>query len=406
MTSDIRSYGLVTASYWGFTLTDGALRMLVLLYFHALGYQPLELAFLFLLYEFMGVVTNLFGGWIGARFGLRLTLYGGLMIQIAALVMLSLLPSDLSISASVAYVMMSQALSGIAKDLTKMSSKSAVKIVAGDGLDGRLFKWVSLLTGSKNALKGVGFFLGGFLLTALGFQGALLAMAGALLLVLMGCAFGLKSNLGKAKDKVKFTEIFSRSSDVNWLSAARIFLFASRDVWFVVGVPVFLAGTLGWSNAETGGFMASWIIGYGFVQALVPKLLSKSRDLNRAAGSARLWGAMLGLIPIAIVLGFDHFSQVWLIGGLIIFGVFFAVNSAVHSYLIVGYADVEKASLSIGFYYMANAIGRLTGTLLSGLIFQFYGLIACLIASSIMILIAVLFTLPLGKSNEQEAYSE
>ena len=78
---DIRNYALVTASYWGFTLTDGALRMLVLLHFHQLGYTPVNLAFLFLLYEFFGILTNLFGGWIGSRFGLRLTLFAGLAIK-------------------------------------------------------------------------------------------------------------------------------------------------------------------------------------------------------------------------------------------------------------------------------------------------------------------------------------
>lgn len=407
--SDIRNYAAVTASYWGFTLTDGALRMLVLLHFHALGYRPLDLAFLFLLYEAMGVLTNLFGGWIGARYGLRLTLFTGLGLQVVALVLLSALPTDLTISLSVAYVMGSQALSGIAKDLTKMSSKSAVKLVVSDDNQKMLFKWVSILTGSKNTLKGAGFFLGGFLLQSLGFQWALLAMASGLSLVILACLRFLQNDLGKAKEKVKFTELFSKSREINYLSAARIFLFASRDVWFVVGLPVFLASSVGWDFNQVGAFMAIWVMGYGVVQAFVPKILHRHTGLDSAASSAKFWGVILAFIPAIIALGqsnsvrhwisgfgFEYDSVLWLIIGLIIFGVVFAINSAVHSYLIVGYADSDKASLSIGFYYMANAFGRLIGTLLSGLVYQYYGLVACLITSAIMICMALLFTLPLG----------
>lgn len=409
--SDIKNYAAVTASYWGFTITDGALRMLVLLHFHALGYQPLDLAFLFLLYEAMGIITNLFGGWIGARHGLRLTLFMGLGLQVIALAMLSALPTDLTIGLSVAYVMASQALSGIAKDLTKMSSKSAVKLVVADDNQGTLFKWVSILTGSKNALKGVGFFAGGFLLQVLGFQVALLAMAGGLFIILLVCTRFLKKDLGKAKQKVKFTELFSKSREINYLSAARVFLFASRDVWFVVGVPVFLVGSVGWNFNQVGAFMAVWVIGYGIVQAFVPKLLRNHSGLDSAVSSAKFWGVILALIPASIALGLSDsashwmsnfniaYSPVsWLVGGLIIFGVIFAINSAVHSYLIVGYADSDKASLSIGFYYMANAFGRLIGTLLSGLVYQYFGLLACLFASSIMVALAVLLTLPLGRA--------
>ena len=152
--NDIRNYAAVIGGYWGFTLTDGALRMLVLLHFHTLGFSPLDLAFLFLLYEAMGIFSNFFGGWIGSRFGLRITFFAGLFIQISALLMLSSVQTDWIISFSVIYVMLAQALSGVAKDLTKMSSKSAVKLVV-DGRDqGLLFKWIAILTGSKNATKG------------------------------------------------------------------------------------------------------------------------------------------------------------------------------------------------------------------------------------------------------------
>lgn len=181
---DIRSYALVTAAYWGLTLTDGALRMLVLLYFHNLGYNPLQVAALFILYEFFGVITNLIGGWIGSRFGLKLTLFSGLGVQILALSMLALLPPGWPQWMAIAYVMGSQALSGIAKDLTKMSSKSAIKLVVPPNAEGALFKWVAILTGSKNALKGVGFFLGGALLATAGFVGGLWIMVGGLSLVL------------------------------------------------------------------------------------------------------------------------------------------------------------------------------------------------------------------------------
>ncbi|WP_417795286.1 organoarsenical effux MFS transporter ArsJ [Terasakiella pusilla] len=396
--SDLKNYACVTASYWGFTLSDGALRMLVLLHFHQLGYSPLDLAFLFLLYEAMGIVTNFVGGWIGARFGLRLTLFAGLATQIIALVMLSLLQDSWAISLSVAYVMAAQALSGVAKDLTKMSSKSAVKLVVAD--EGLLFKWVSLLTGSKNALKGVGFFLGGVLLEGLGFQVALWAMAACLAVILIFAVLSVQGELGKAKSKITGKDLFSKSREINILSFARIFLFAARDVWFVVGVPIFFASQLGWGFDQVGLFMALWVIGYGIIQAFVPRLTTKTKDATTGARATAFWGFVLFILPALMAVGL-HLSPdqatLLLIAGLLIFGLVFAINSSLHSFLIVAYSDADKVSLSVGFYYMANAVGRLLGTLLSGLVYQMAGLEACLAVSAVMVLIAatsVLFLTP------------
>ncbi|MEO5335867.1 MAG: organoarsenical effux MFS transporter ArsJ [Magnetospirillum sp. WYHS-4] len=386
--ADIRNYAAVTAAYWAFTLTDGALRMLVLLHFHRLGYTPLDLSILFLLYEAMGVVTNLVGGWIGARFGLRVTLFAGLAIQVAALLMLSALDPEWALAFSVAYVMAAQALSGVAKDLTKMSSKSAVKLVVKKEGQGLLFKWVALLTGSKNALKGLGFLLGGILLEGLGFRESLWAMAAALVVVLGLAVMTVRADLGKAK-QVSRRDVFSKSREINLLSAARVFLFASRDVWFVVGLPIFLADRLGWRFDEVGGFMAAWIVGYGMVQAAAPRLLGKTRDAASGARAARFWGFVLALLPAAIALGLGTpFAAPALIGGLLVFGIVFAINSSVHSYLIVAYSDHDKVALNVGFYYMANAIGRLGGTFLSGLTYQMAGLEACLWTSAAMVVLA------------------
>ena len=405
--NDIKSYTAVTGAYWGFTLTDGALRMLVLLHFHSLGFSPVDLAFLFLLYEATGVLTNFFGGWIGAKHGLKLTLFTGLVIQISALLMLSAVQPDWVLIASVIYIMLAQALSGIAKDLTKMSSKSAVKLLVKENDQGLLFKWVALLTGSKNALKGAGFFLGGILLQLLGFQVALWSMAGMLVIILLSALGLVKADMGRAKNKITSRELFSKTREINFLSGARVFLFSSRDVWFVVGVPVFLASQFDWHFDQIGGFMAVWVIGYGIVQASAPKLLKNTSDTASGAAAAKFWGVLLGLIALAISAGLipavsgemasGSAARIIFIGGLLLFGMVFAINSSVHSFLIVAYSDNDTVALDIGFYYMANAAGRLLGTFLSGWVFQFYGLAACLLVSALMVSLAVLFTLPLGK---------
>ncbi len=380
-----KQYAIVTANYWAFTLTDGALRMLVLLYFYQLGYSPLELAMLFLFYEFFGIVTNLFGGWLGARSGLNVTMNIGLSIQILALVMLTV-PSEWL---SVLYVMVAQALSGIAKDLNKMSAKSSVKALASDG-DGKLYRWVAALTGSKNALKGVGFFMGALLLELFGFANAMWIMAAMLSIALIISILKLDGSLGKSTNKPKFAQMFSHSQAVNWLSAARFFLFGARDVWFVVALPVFAASVLGWSHLQIGSFMALWIIGYGFVQAASPKIIgNKQNPTNRSA----FWlASVLGAVPLLMAYFISYSLELnpeWVvIIGLSIFGVLFALNSAVHSYLIVSYSDSDGTSKQVGFYYMANAGGRLAGTVLSGYIYQTAGLEACLMASAAMIFLA------------------
>ncbi len=402
MDQNTKNYALVTAGYWAFTLTDGAIRMLVILYFHLLGYSPFEVAMLFLFYEFFGVVTNLVGGWLAARVGLNLTMHIGMSLQVGALLMLTVPDSWLSVF----YVMTAQALSGIAKDLNKMSAKASVKTLVKHDSDSRLFKWVAILTGSKNALKGAGFFLGAWLLQAFGFRGALVILAGALLLVLVVTWLRLPGEMGKSNAKPKFTQVFSNIPAINWLSAARFFLFGSRDVWFVVALPVYLYEVLGWSFMQVGGFLAVWVIGYGLVQASAPKLIRGHRPGGR---TAVLLALLLTLIPatLAWALGQPWSPAVTLIVGLLVFGVVFAINSAVHSYLILAYADNDKVSMNVGFYYMANAGGRLTGTVLSGLVYQYLGLTGCLWISATFVALAALLSLrlPPVRSNIQGAVS-
>ena len=402
LSTEVKQYALITANYWAFTLTDGALRMLVVLYFHQLGYSPLEIAMLFLFYEVFGVVTNLFGGWLGSRWGLNHTMHLGLGLQVIALSML-LVPTTWL---TVIWVMGAQALSGIAKDLNKMSAKSAIKLLVPDEQQTSLYRWVAVLTGSKNTLKGVGFFLGGLLLTLLGFQHAVLAMVVALAIVWLLSMLSLKNNLGKSKSKPKFSVLFSKTRQINCLSAARLFLFAARDVWFVVALPVFLSTQLQWSHWQISAFLASWIIAYGIVQGFAPKFTKKT---TQSAQSAAFWCVCLAFIPLLIFIAM-WLSQQYLVGdnvgenyvgenfaitvvllfGLGIFGFFFAVNSSLHSYLIVRMADADKVSTDVGFYYMANASGRLLGTVLSGLVFQIYGFLACLLISSLFLFVSVL----------------
>ena len=421
------NYLTVTAGYWAFTITDGAIRMLVVLYFHQLGYSPFEVAMLFLFYEVFGIITNLVGGWLGARIGLNLTMHIGMALQVAALLMLTVPDPWLS----VAYVMAAQALSGIAKDLNKMSAKATVKTLTaqtkpGEDSSSKLFKYVAVLTGSKNALKGAGFFVGAALLQGVGFRGALLILAGMLFVVLVITALLLPAGVGKMKQKAKFTQVFSNTPAVNWLSAARFFLFGARDVWFVVALPVFLYDVLDWSYTEVGGFLAAWVIGYGFVQAAAPGLLRRGRHATGPGGStARVWALLLALVPAGIALGMMRGPAMapdlalwlgeltgaefaWLahasaaevqgavlVAGLVLFGIVFAINSAVHSYLILAYSDFRKVSMNVGFYYMANAGGRLTGTVLSGLIYQTQGLEGCLWWSAGFVLAAFALSLPL-----------
>ena len=390
----VRQYLLVTGNYWAFTLTDGALRMLVVLHFYSLGYSGLSIAMLFLFYEIFGVITNLVGGWLGARIGLNKTMNIGLFLQIIALSML-LLPAEYLI---VPWVMAAQALSGIAKDLNKMSAKSSIKMLVSSEAQGTLFKWVALLTGSKNALKGLGFFTGGLLLSLFGFQLAIMSMAVMLSLVWLLSLIKLKQDLGKSSAKPKFSEMLSKSRAINILSAARMLLFGARDVWFVIALPLFLASQLGWDHWTVGGFLALWVIGYGGVQSIAPLLLGNSKIPD--GKTVTIWALLLCAIPglIAIALTANWQVELALLGGLLLFGAVFAINSSVHSYLIVSYAKSDGVSMDVGFYYMANAMGRLLGTVLSGWLYQSAGLITCLWVSSAMLVVTVFISSTLPKA--------
>lgn len=393
------AYIAVTAAYWAFMLTDGALRMLVLLHFNRLGFPPVQLAYLFLLYEIAGVVTNLSAGWIAARFGLTSTLYAGLALQVCALVTLAQLDPSWAIATSVVFVMAVQGVSGVAKDLAKMSSKSAVKILAPAGQDGALFRWVALLTGSKNAVKGTGFLLGAALLATVGFGGAVLGMAAVLAAILIAVAALMPSGLPRGRRSAKFSEVFSNDRRINWLSAARMFLFGARDVWFVVGIPVYFYSVLSDGTPESsraaffmvGSFMALWTIGYGVVQASAPRLLGGAMPLEETIRSAQFWVGILALLPAvlaALALAQAGEPAPWLtatlVVGLLAFGVVLALNSALHSYLILAFTSAERVTMDVGFYYMSNAAGRLVGTLLSGVSFQLGGLALCLATAAAM----------------------
>lgn len=400
----LSAYIAVTAAYWAFMLTDGALRMLVLLHFHTLGFSPVQLAYLFVLYEIAGMVTNLCAGWIAARFGLTSTLYAGLGLQVLALLALAQLDPTWAIGVSVAYVMFVQGASGVAKDLAKMSSKSAVKLLAPSE-DGGLFRWVALLTGSKNAVKGLGFLLGAALLATLGFVWAVLGMAAILAVILIAVLIAMPPGLPKGRKGAKFSEVFSKSSNVNWLSAARVFLFGARDVWFVVGIPIYFYAVLSDGTVSgnrtaffmIGTFMAVWVILYGFVQASAPRILRASqRSESDLVSAAKGWAWTLTAIPAALTVAAlaSDSPQAWLttllVAGLLIFGAVFAINSALHSYLILAFTKAERVTMDVGFYYMANAAGRLIGTVFSGLTYQLGGLPLMLGTATLMVAVAAL----------------
>ena len=396
----LRAYAAVTAAYWAFMLSDGALRMLVLLHFNGLGFSPIELAWLFLLYEIAGIVTNLGAGWLAARFGLAATLYGGLALQIVALLALAGMDPGWGVTASVVYVMAVQGASGVAKDLAKMSSKSAVKLLAPKG-DGGLFRWVAALTGSKNAVKGAGFFVGAAALGLLGFRPSLWGMAALLAAILLAVMLFLPKGLPAGKKDAKFSAIFSRDPRINGLSLARMFLFGARDVWFVVGLPIYFHAVLSDGTPEggreafflVGGFMALWIIGYGVVQGMAPRLLRAARtDETHATQAAVRWAGLLTPIPfvLAALALLAGAPALWLtlalVSGLLLFGFVFALNSSLHSYLILAFSSEDRVTMDVGFYYMANAAGRLLGTLLSGLSYQAGGLPLCLASAGVMAL--------------------
>jgi len=411
----LSAYVAVTAAYWAFMLTDGALRMLVLLHFHTLGFSAVQLAYLFVLYEVAGMVTNLSAGWLAARFGLTTTLYAGLALQVAALLALSQLDPSWQIASSVVFVMVVQGLSGVAKDLAKMASKSAVKLLAPKEGDG-LFRWVAVLTGSKNAVKGLGFLLGAALLATVGFAGATLAMAAVLAAILLAVGLAMPSGLPSGRKGAKFSEVFSKSANINWLSAARVFLFGARDVWFVVGIPVYFYAVLS-DGSEAGNraaffmigtFMAVWIIFYGSIQAAAPRLLrAAQRGEADLIAAARNWAALLAIVPAALALAVllagapAMWLTVLLVLGLMVFGGLFAVNSSLHSYLILAFSKEERVTMDVGFYYMANAGGRLLGTVLSGLTYQLGGVPACLGTAAAMVAVSALAAGRLNDTTER-----
>ena len=378
----------IAVAYNALTLSDGALRMIVLFHYASLGYNALSLALVFATYEFCGVIVNLVGGALAQRLGTIVTLRIGLALQCLVLVGMAL-PTDLP---AVGVVMLLQGLAGIAKDLTKISAKSAITALHNNESD-RLFRAIAWLTGAKNTLKGIGFFVGGVLFVGLGVRSALLSMAAIVCLGLVG-TIGL-SNAGIRAKKRQFSGFFAQSRAVNLLAAARIFLFGARDIWLAVALPLFVAQAPGWGFWQSGGVMAAYTIGYGIIQATTPRILAGRPAPNGTAT------ALLAIIPFGIcgITGIYALSQrvdVWvMLIAVCLFSMGFALNSAVHSFLIAAYAQRDAISLDIGFYYSANALGRLCGTVISGWCYTQWGIAGALLAAAVALIPAILLAIPL-----------
>lgn len=408
-TNTTRIYLIIAAAYLLFTITDGALRMLILFFAYTQGFSPLEIAIMFVLYECCGIVTNLLAGVVGSRIGLKYVLLVGLFLQLVSFAGLFGMHFLMQVFENryfyVTYIALVQALSGIAKDSIKMSGKSLTKLSTKENAHSLLFKLVAFLTGAKNGMKGVGYFLGTLTLNVVGFLWSLVILAILIVAAFPGIYF-LDKELGRSKSKLDFRQIFCKGWNVNFLSAARFFLFGSRDLWFEIALPLFLRGVLKWPYVSVGIFMAVWIIAYGAMQSFTPQIVLKPLKCCFPPTSKVLipWNAVLTVlifvIAIALELVFRLTSAssneqyygltVVIIIGLIIFALLFAINSAIHSYLILIYTNKDKVAMNVGFYYMANAGGRMIGTLISGIVYNYIGLAACIWISGAFLVISTI----------------
>jgi hypothetical protein len=480
----LRPFVIISSSYLLFTITDGAIRMIVLLHAYNKAFSSLEVAIMFTLYELAGVFTNLVrfpftlvmldffrskradttssflqaAGFLGARWGIKFTLIIGLSLQIFSFALLFGWQDDWTKKQAIIYVTISQMFAGIAKDLTKLGGKTVTKLVTPDEQETKLFKLVSLITGWKNSLKGVGYFLGSALLQvdyflALGF------MMGLVLIAMPWAILGLDRNLGTAKKKnASWREVFTMdNTNLNWLSLARLFLFASRDFWFEVPLPFFLrspscerlgeafsclkesdcdsgaicglegfcenlnrgggCGGLGVERIVVGAFLGSYIILYGQVQSWTPQLVTGPLNQTPPNKYAEILWGLINCIPTLVMWivmtwtpAFEDHDlgpmTTWVVIILVTFAIIFAINSSIHSYLVVHYAEKEKVAVSVGFYYMSNAMGRLVGTLGSGFLYSYVGddfgeyagtdasagLAACFAAGTISSILAAMIT--------------
>lgn len=383
----LKPFVVISSSYLLFTITDGGVRTIVLFNAFERDFTAFQVSLMFVLYELAGVVTNFLAGIAGARWGLRSTLLAGLCLQVVGIGMLFGWQKSFTKTEAIIFVTVAQMLSGIAKDLVKLGGKAVTKLVTPEGKEGRLFKMVSMITGLKNSLKGVGMFIGAALVQVTYF-GALGTMLGIVLLAVPWAVLSLESDLGRMRrENITLSSIFKKNHNVNFLSAARFFLFASRDAWFEVPLPFYLRSPegFGWERAAAGAFLGGWVIMYGQVQSWTPQLFSKPlRQFPANKYHATLWVAILLVIP-ALLGSVMQFSDVFQSGtsqaakiaivvvALVAFAVVFAVNSSIHSYLVVKYSEGDKVAMNVGFYYMSNAAGRLIGTLVGGALFQWVG---------------------------------
>lgn len=381
-------FAIISVSYLLFTITDGAVRMIVLLHAYQQQFSALDVAIMFSMYEAAGIITNLAAGMLGARWGIKTTLLWGLTVQLFGLGMLFGWQEDWSKAEAIIYVTASQMLCGVAKDLTKLGGKTVTKLVTPEGKNSSLFKLVSLITGWKNSLKGAGYFLGAATV-GVNYYMSLGILCGLVVAAMPWAIIGLSNQLGRTrKENVSFSQLFNNNHNINTLSLSRVFLFASRDLWFEVPLPFFLRSAesgIGWSRALTGAFLAIFIIVYGQVQSWTPQVVLQPLRQSPPDKYGAFWWAASLVVPLSILGGImlgtgiygpgvDPAPAIVAITVLLYsFCVLFAVNSAIHSYLIVRYAQSDKVAMQVGVYYASNALGRLVGTMLSGVLYTYAG---------------------------------
>ena len=410
--SALGPFVVVSLSYVLFTMTDGAVRMLTLMHAHAIGFTAMEVATTFTLYELCGAGTNLAAGVAGARFGIRGTLVCGLVLQLAGLGTLFAWDASWSRGRAMAFVTCAQALCGVAKDLTKLGGKTVTKLVTPDDAQRSLFKLVSGITGLKNSFKGVGYFIGAAML-GVSYEAALWTQIGLIVVALPFAIFGLDASLGKvSKKNITLGAVFKQNRNMNVLSLSRVFLFGSRDLWFEVPLPFFLrsAEGMGWPRSAVGALLAGYIIFYGQLQTWTPQaFLAPLRQNPPNKHAAVVWNFALVSVPLFLgafvqsAMFRDHPGEttaktVVIFIGVFVFAFLFAVNSAIHSYLVIKYAEGNKVAINVGYYYMANAFGRLIGTIVSGALYSYVGsavegFAACFWASSVFVLLSAVIEL-------------
>ena len=383
MESHKRAITIVALGYWSAALTNGALRVIVPIYFASVGVSISKIAFLFFLFKFAEIFAPMGIGVMLNRLGYKRTFIAGLVVH-SVISSFYMVPS---------FVLLY--IERFVRGLLYMADMSAVYVKHFSLKEKQRFL-INMILGLKEASKGIGMIGGGLLIAVLPIENTLLIFSAFTAV----SAFVALWYLPDLKEQVKLPVLKiwgAVDKKIKTLGLGFGLLNGGLDAWGVVVLPVYLTKVLGVTPAFVGTVMMAEYI----FQGLIVTFFSKYVNLRWEPRTLLILSGLL-LIPVSLALSLATTLYPFLTL-VFVYMFFFSVAMVYYNHLMLDFASEEKTSLDLATYTTLTNIFKPIGVFASGLLAESLGFSSAYYFASLLILSSTLTCLALPKATAQAA---